>query len=210
MRIGTSPPEAPPRVLLLDVMDTLVLDPFHQEMPGFFGLDVPGYLAVKHPHNWLAFERGQLSEARFLAEMFADGRRFDHAAFLRCVQHAYRWLPGIEALLQELKDQGVPMVALSNYPVWWRLIEQKLQPSRYLRWDFVSCKTGHRKPEPRAYLHAAESLGVAPEACLFVDDREGNCAGARAVGMPSLRFTHAAALREQLLANGTLQRSSRP
>ena len=43
------------------------------------------------------------------------------------------------------------------------------------------------KPEPEIYLLAAEGLGVAPRACLFVDDLRENCEGAEAVGMTAIR-----------------------
>ena len=42
---------------------------------------------------------------------------------------------------------------------------------------------GVRKPAPAIYRLACERLGVVPEAALFIDDHEGNVAGARAVGM---------------------------
>ena len=42
---------------------------------------------------------------------------------------------------------------------------------------------GFSKPRPEAYLAMARALGVAPEACLFVDDRPECVEGARQVGM---------------------------
>ena len=45
----------------------------------------------------------------------------------------------MEALLGRLAAAGVQVHAFSNYPAWWRLIEDKLRLSRYLDWTFVSC-----------------------------------------------------------------------
>jgi HAD superfamily hydrolase (TIGR01509 family) len=42
---------------------------------------------------------------------------------------------------------------------------------------------GVRKPEPEAYLRAAEALGVVPEDVVFLDDTPECVDGARAVGM---------------------------
>jgi hypothetical protein len=44
-------------VLLLDVMDTIVTDPFFEHMPRFFGMTFKELLAAKHPtgmctSNW--------------------------------------------------------------------------------------------------------------------------------------------------------------
>ena len=45
---------------------------------------------------------------------------------------------------------------------------------------------GVRKPFPEIFLLAATRLGVAPEACVFVDDIRANVEGARAVGMAAV------------------------
>ena len=54
------------------------------------------------------------------------------------------------------------------------------------------------KPDPAIYLHSAKGLGVSPREALFLDDREVNITGARAVGMEGLLFQDAAHLREDL------------
>ncbi|MBL8943564.1 MAG: haloacid dehalogenase, partial [Myxococcales bacterium] len=41
-------------------------------------------------------------------------------------------------------------------------------------------------------------------ACLFVDDRELNCEGARATGMDAVHFVDADTLRADLMARGVL------
>lgn len=46
-----------------------------------------------------------------------------------------------------------------------------------------SCDVGLAKPDRRIFLLAADRLGVDPEDCLFVDDREENLEAARRVGM---------------------------
>lgn len=190
--------------LLLDVMSTLVYDPFAVEMPAFFGLSLAELLAQKHPTAWLAFERGELEEAAYLSQMFADGRRFDHDAFRAHIRGAYRLLEGIEPLLRSLQAAGVEMHALSNYPIWYQMLDEALGLSRWVPFSFVSCRTGVRKPDPEAYLGAARALGRDPAGCLFVDDREQNCAAARALGMPAICFTGAEALRAALIARGVL------
>lgn len=191
-------------VVLFDVMDTLVHEPFHREMPEFFGMSMEELLATKHPTAWVEFELGRLTEEEFLGRFFRDGRAFDRAAFLRAVTGAYRWLPGMEELLAELARRGVEMHALSNYPQWFRTIEERLRLSRFLRWSFVSCLTGVRKPDARAFTGAAAALGRRAEECLLIDDREPNCAAARALGMAAVRFTSAEELGAELARRGLL------
>ena len=197
-------PVPAPRVLLLDVMDTLVHDPFHHEIPRFFGMSLPELLPRLRQGAWVSFELDELGEPEFFARFFADGQPVDGEGLRAAVRAGYRLLPGVEPLLCELHERGVPMHALSNYPCWYEMIEDAVQLSRWVEWTFVSCRTGLRKPDPAAYRHACRTLGVEPSACLFVDDRETNCAAARDEGMEGLRFTDAAALREALVERGVL------
>ena len=50
-----------------------------------------------------------------------------------------------------------------------------------------SSKAGVRKPEPRIYEMMCEALGVAPSACVFIDDLGINLKPARAMGMTTIK-----------------------
>jgi putative hydrolase of the HAD superfamily len=176
------------KVLLWDVMDTLVRDPFRTAMPEYLGITFEAMLREKHPTAWVEFETGALDQEQFGARFYADGRGIDAARLLEHIRGHYRFIAGVEPLLAELRTRGVPMHVLSNYPCWYRAIEEETGLSRYVPWTFVSCHTGLRKPDARCFEHAIRSLGVAPEDCVLIDDRRGNCDGARAVGMQALRF----------------------
>lgn len=58
------------------------------------------------------------------------------------------------------------------------------------------------KPDAAAYRAAVDALALAPEACVMVDDRQENVAGARAFGMRGVRYTSLAQLRRELRALG--------
>ncbi len=191
-------------IVLWDVMGTLVHDPFYQEMPEFFGVSFEVLLQSLQPGVWVEFELGERSEERFLQAFFADGRDFDRAGFVDAVRSAYRWMPGIEALVRELREAGCAMHAFSNYPVWYQMIEERLALSRFLQWTFVSCKMGLRKPDAAAYAHVLRELGVDPRRCVFIDDRRRNCEAARQAGIQSIVFEGADALRASLSELGAL------
>ena len=190
------------KTLLLDVMSTLVYDPFFVEVPAHFGMTLEGLLKDKHPTAWLEFERNEISEKEFYERFFGDGRAFDGPRMKEAMAGSYRYLDGIEELLADLHAADVPMHALSNYPDWYLVIEEKLRLSRYLEWSFVSCITGHRKPAQEAYAAATETLGVSPSECIFVDDRGVNCKAAAAFGMHAIKFQGAGALRTELAGLG--------
>lgn len=192
------------KILLLDVMSTLVYDPFFLDLPKAFGMSLQELMKNKNRTAWPAFERNEITEQQFFAQYFGEAGPVDGKKMKDCMQSNYRYLEGIEALLEELKRRQIPMYALSNYPHWYKMIEDKLSLSTYLEWEFVSCKTGVRKPDPRAYLYPAEVLGVAPEHCIFVDDMGKNCKAAAAVGMTAIQFEGAEHLRASLIEQGVL------
>jgi len=191
--------------LLLDVMGTLVHDPFFVEVPKALGMSLEQVIAQKHPTAWVEFECDDLSEKEFLDRFFADGRSYDQVALKRSFAEKFRYLDGIESLLKELNAKGRRPHLLSNYPRWYELIEQKLKLSRYADWTFVSCKTRRRKPDPEAFLHAARALEVAPRDCLFVDDHDQNVTMAARLGMNAVRFKDAKTLRADLQRFGVLR-----
>ena len=177
------------RVLLLDVMDTLVRDPFFEDVPALFGLSLEELFAQKHPTLWLDFESGAVSEEELLRGYFADGREWDYQSLPRTLEEGYAWLPGAQEALGRMRAApGLSLHALSNYPVWYRNIEGKLRLSEHLEWSFVSCETGTRKPDAAAYEGAAAALGVPLDACVLVDDSASNCAAAEALGLGAVRF----------------------
>lgn len=63
-----------------------------------------------------------------------------------------------------------------------------------------SSVAGVRKPDPRIYLMMCEQLGVAPEACIYLDDLGVNCKPAAALGMNAIKVTTEAQALEALAA----------
>lgn len=68
----------------------------------------------------------------------------------------------------------------------------------------LSYRLGLRKPEPAIYRAALKMAGVRPGQSLFIDDLQENVDSARKLGIPSIRFTDAVSLREELRALGLL------
>jgi FMN hydrolase / 5-amino-6-(5-phospho-D-ribitylamino)uracil phosphatase len=198
-------PSVPPTVILWDIMDTLVRDPFFTHMPAFFGQSFEGLVKRLRPGAWVEFELGKLDELEFYERFFHDGSPIDGPGLKRCMAEAYTWIDGIPELLEELGPRGVRMHALSNYPEWYQVVEERLQLSRYVSLSFISCRTGVRKPAPEAFLNACAQLEVAPADCVLIDDRVKNCEAAMAVGLQSLHFDGSIPrLREGLVAHGLL------
>ena len=189
------------KLLLLDVMDTLVADPFfrgfHKDLFGFSS--IKELFAVKDQDSFMAFERGELSEAEHFATYFSDRRPVDGNRVREYLIQRYEWLPGMKELCTELQSAGVPLAAMSNYPAPWApLVEDAVGLSQLVPWAFVSGDFGLRKPSPEAYLAALKAVGREAGEVVFVDDSQTNVDAAQALGITSIRFESAAALRPEL------------
>lgn len=62
----------------------------------------------------------------------------------------------------------------------------------------ISGEIGFAKPEAQAYEITAERLDVRLEECIFVDDREEYCQGARAVGMKAIRYENVQQVKQSI------------
>jgi HAD superfamily hydrolase (TIGR01509 family) len=62
----------------------------------------------------------------------------------------------------------------------------------------ISSQEGITKPNPLIFERAAEHLGLSPDECVMIDDRQENCEGARAAGMKALKFIDLLALKRDL------------
>jgi HAD superfamily hydrolase (TIGR01509 family) len=62
----------------------------------------------------------------------------------------------------------------------------------------ASGEIGFAKPEAEAYRITAERLGIAPEECIFIDDRRPYCEGAQGVGMRTICYQNFAQFRREL------------
>lgn len=90
------------------------------------------------------------------------------------------------ALLSNMQSDMVEHVR-AKFP-WLRAFDQQI----------FSCEVGLIKPDPALYRRALEKLGADASEAIFIDDREANVAGARAVGITAFRFRSVPELRRDL------------
>jgi FMN phosphatase YigB (HAD superfamily) len=72
--------------------------------------------------------------------------------------------------------------------------------ARYFDAVVASGEIGFAKPEPESYEIVADRLGVRLDECVFTDDREPYCEGARAVGMQAILYENLPQFRSDLEA----------
>lgn len=194
------------RVIALDLMDTVVVDPFFALLPRQLGRTAAELMRDLEPGTWREFELGLIDEATYLSRMLspaADGR-FTPEEVRHIILTGYAFVPGMEPLLEELTAAGACLWALTNYPPWIDQLRARLELDRFFAGYIASHQVGVRKPDPGAFTALCEQARVPPAQVLFVDDRPENIHGARAHGMSAVLFTDAARLRQDLRGAGVL------
>lgn len=179
--------------MIFDLFGTLVPAFSSEEAADGYG-SVADALGVSREAFMLRWEEwaeprgtGELSvEECFLRTCRALGVQGDADAFLELrrgfLERQIVPLPGATEALAEAGRRGrVGLLSNCSSDVPAVFAETGLAP---LVDDAVfSCSVGLAKPDERIFHLAAERLGLPPDRCLFVDDREENLEAAHRVGM---------------------------
>lgn len=164
------------------------------------------FLAEVCSPDWnLEQDRGRLW-AEAIAERVALFPQ--HEALIRA--YSDRWaemvpgeIPGSVAILDALREAGVPLYAITNFSSEKFAEAQARFPflTRFID-VVVSAEERLLKPDPAIYRLLLDRNGLRAEACLFIDDSERNVEAARAVGMHAHHFRGAEGLAVALRAAG--------
>ena len=112
------------------------------------------------------------------------------------LQHEIPWRPGALGLLEALREASVP-TALVTMSVR-RMAEAVVAAVPFGGFDVIVAGDDVRrpKPDPEAYLRAAELLGVAIGACVAIEDSPPGLASAVQAGAAVVGVPHMAVLPE--------------
>ena len=126
------------------------------------------------------------------------------AAYLEHFPASLGEVPGTFDIVRDLHAAGVAMVGLTNWSdeLYYPYAAGRFAVLSLLDDVVVSGEVKVAKPDPRAYLIAAERLGLPVDRLLFVDDRQANVDAAAALGMDGVVFIDAPTLRADLRARG--------
>ncbi len=149
----------------------------------------------KHP--LFELECGRITEAAFLERLAGAlehelGHRPELQRFGELYFEALHPNPPMIDLMRELRGEGYRMAMLTNNvrewePRWRSMLPVEEIFELVVDSAFVDC----RKPDPRIFEITLERLGVSAGECLFIDDIEVNCEGARALGIRAVHFRDA-------------------
>ena len=145
-----------------------------------------------HPLHEL--ECGRMTESVFVEALRVAlserlGRDIDLTAFADTLWKGLHPNQPMIAFMASLRDDGYRMALLTNNVREWELRWRALAPvDEIFELVIDSAFVGVRKPDPEIYALTVAGLGVPAAQCLFVDDIEVNCDGARAAGMSAVVF----------------------
>jgi putative hydrolase of the HAD superfamily len=141
-----------------------------------------------HPLHRL--ERGEVAESEFLDGIARElGGDVDMSSFADLYFEHLGINERLLAWLRERHAGGLRMALCTNNVREWEPRWRTMLPVDELFETVVdSAFVGTRKPEPRIYEIVLERIDVDPAVCVFLDDFEVNCEGARAAGMRAVHF----------------------
>ena len=185
------------RVVVFDVMDTLLHDPYREAYRAGTGLTFDAFASLGTEPAYRALERAEIDEDAYWSIVRASGAEVDEDRFHATRRAAYRWLPGMRELLDRTAARD-RVILSSNYPATW------IADVRTRFFDDVpvevcgSCELGACKPERRFFDRLRDRLGLDPARTVLVDDAARNVDGAVATGWHGVLHRDAASTEEAL------------
>ena len=156
-----------------------------------FGLDSAPF-EQRHEIANDPWEKGLMTAEQYLLQtVFYEPRPFTPAAFLQAMKERSVLLPhGAMRILQELAaSEEVELAMLNNEARElndYRI--ERFELGRYFDVFLCSCYVGLRKPDPKFFELALDVLQRDAEEVAFIDDREGNCEAAEALGIHAIHY----------------------
>ncbi len=138
------------------------------------------------------WEKGLMTAEQYLFQtVFYEPRPFTPAAFLQAMKQRSVLLPhGAMRVLQELAaSEEMELVMFNNEARElndYRI--ERFELGRYFDVFLSSCYLGLRKPDLKFFELALDVLQRDPEEVAFIDDRQGNCEAAEALGIHAIHY----------------------
>jgi len=147
-----------------------------------------------------------------LVETFQEAAREAPEFATEIMYWADRWIemaspaiPGSVRLLERLRAQGTPLLALTNFgEETFRIACARYPFLAYFDQLYVSARLKAIKPEPAIYEAIEQGCGFAPDTLLFTDDRPENIATARQRGWHTHLFQGPEGWADCLIRHGLL------
>ena len=140
--------------------------------------------------NLIAFEEGRIEETVF-EERFAGLLGVDHIGLIDRLFARVGPDMAMLAAVRNARTAGIRTGLISNS--WGTRRYDRAMLEELFDGVVISGEEGIRKPAPAMYVLGAERAGVAPQACVYVDDLPFNLPPAQELGMATVHHVDTAA-----------------
>lgn len=155
--------------------------------------------------EWLMADRGLIRDCdRYelirerVPEKFLPGLKNCAENWAVCMEP----LPGALEFVRDCKAAGYRIYILSNASDLFFIYFNNFCPLEFFDGAVISCQEKLLKPEEEIYQRLFDRYDLRPEECFFIDDRQDNIDGGRALGMSGHVFRNDyPAIREELGLN---------
>lgn len=142
--------------------------------------------------EWIQLDRGTISQDDALEAMCRELperlRAFAEGLVRDWWKRPLLPIPGMEALVAELKGLGYGIYLLSNASSELHGYFHRIPGSQYFDGKVVSADWKLLKPQHEIYETLFREYDLKPEECFFIDDVTANIEGARYAGMDGAVF----------------------
>ena len=154
--------------------------------------------------NNAAYLTGQLHGEDFFFQLNkALGTTFTLADFERTFA-AIKLNVRVLDIVRQTRKRCKTGLLSDNYKEMVDFIRKKITLGEYFDAAVFSNEAGIKKPDRKIYEMVTGKLGVKPQDCVFVDDREENIFTARNLGMTAIKFEGSEKLETALRTAGVL------
>jgi HAD superfamily hydrolase (TIGR01509 family) len=184
-------------VVVFDVMDTLLHDPYREAYEGATGLTFDAFESLHTEPAYRALERSEIDDATYWSIVRDSGADVDEGRFHAIRRAGYRWLPGMQDLLDRSAARH-RVILSSNYPATWIAdVRTRWFDDRQVE-VCGSCELGVCKPERQFFDRLRDRFGLDPARTVLVDDSVRNVDGAVAAGWQGVLHRDAASTEQAL------------
>lgn len=184
------------RAVLLDVFDTVLSVDFDAALDGLAAGSVISrdewMTGLRlHSHDLMTGaispEQAFAATLRLAGKAPRDVEQLVERDLLLIREHA-RVYPDVVPFIDEMHRRKLKVAFVSNCAPNAGPLLKQLGLAARAHHVVLSCDVGSTKPEAAIYRTALDALGVAAVDTVFVDDQNGYCTGAEALGMTAVRI----------------------
>lgn len=140
--------------------------------------------------EWPMLDAGAISDEETVARVQARIPEYaeDVAAVMENWQILMEPIPGMEKILQRIKEKGYRIYLLSNASMRFYKFYKEVELFKYFDGIVISAKEKLVKPDKRIYKCILDRYKLNAGECLFIDDLQANIDGAESVGINGHQF----------------------